>query len=248
MSAAKFRKERAQELRMLNQILQKSSSCQNAHILNDAAGVCINNKPNGADSWGYTLDGLRFEIKTPQNTLPNHVGEILDVEVNFNVAGDCKNADPDAFIHLNFELAITHQTADGTKNICTWHFDRHIEKDSDEDEPNLMNEIHPLYHFQHGGHAMKSIAESLGQVLVLTAPRIPFPPMDALLVVDFILSNFAGDDWKALREDGDYCNWVGGAQKRYWEPYIKMLMSFWEPGPKDRNNISRFWPNLIYVR
>lgn len=240
MSAAKFRAKRAKELRALNQILQESLTCRNAEILNGAADHCLNYMPNGADSWGYSIHGLTFQVGKPQKTLPENGGKFLDVTVDLIVTGKCiENDEPDCFSGLTLDIKVSNTGTNGVENLCTWHFDRHI------DGGNEGNEIHPLYHFQHGGKGMNEIAESLGRVLLLSAPRIPFPPMDALLAVDFILSNFAGEDWHKLRDDGAYKNNIYESQLRLWKPYIHSIWSFWQPGAHDRNKIISLWPNLI---
>lgn len=245
MNANNFRKKRANELRLLGQVLSKSLSCKNPTILNQPANNIY--APSGKDSWGYNLDGLRFEVEIPQNTLPTNLTKNLEVIINLSIQGECVDDDEHDSIHtLKLDIEISSLTNNGDKHLCAWHFDRHIEGQPEEDASTPPSESHPLFHFQHGGHGMEHLADSLGKVLLPPAPRVAFPPMDALLAVDFILSNFCGEEWQNLRDDGTYKNIVGLSQKRLWKPYFKMILDFWSGGdPAKKGNIQRLWPNLL---
>lgn len=72
-----------------------------------------------------------------------------------------------------------------------WHLDNHLRS------AKTPPEVHPLYHLNFGGQRLASCrldgANKLFFGLVeLEAPRIQLPPMDAVLLVDFVLSNFDG--------------------------------------------------------
>lgn len=244
-NSAAFRKERASELELFAEVLAHYDACKNAWVINSAASQCRTNTPYGTDSWGYEINGLTFEVDTPQNTLPSGAGEKLEVEVNLKLAGGCSDEClADAFEELVLEIGISSlEKLDDRRRLCTWHFDRHIEGGAGE-----STTVHPLYHFQHGGHRMKEVEDSLGHVLLIPAPRIAFPPMDALLAVDFVLSNFAGKDWCDIKDDGTYRNRVANAQRRYWEPYIRSLLTWWDHGVKDTKEIIRLWPNLLTAK
>lgn len=69
---------------------------------------------------------------------------------------------------------------------------------------------------------------NLGDVLLLPAPRISYPPMDIVLGIDFILSNFVEKKvYNELRCDPQYKSAVKNAQARLWKPYILSLAHFW---------------------
>lgn len=237
----KFRQDRAAELRQLEEILSRQSvSIVNPNILNAAANRCMTNKPYGPNSWGYEVDGLQFRVKRPQKTIPSSItGPNLVLNLDIEISGQC---DANLKNHIEQLVLNIEVSTEDRSHLCTWHFDRHIfEEEGDEAE-----EAHPLYHFQHGGHGMTDIADSLGRMLLIPAPRLPFPPMDAILAIDFILSNFAGNDWKNLRLDGTYKNRISYSQERFWKPYVEQIMSWWGQGRRvNEHEITMLWPHLI---
>jgi len=222
------------ELLSLAQILDHHSRevILNADVLKSSANQA---KKSGASGWEYQVAGLQMRVRTPQNVLPTQNGDSLLIQVDLDVAGAYDEKDD--LTHLVLQICIH---TDQRQNLCAWHFDRHIKGDEDK-EP---EEAHPLYHFQHGGHAMKEISDSLGKVLLLPAPRLPFPPMDAILAIDFLLSNFAGKQWKKLRDEPSYMRLLKSAQERYWKPYHERVASWWTQGPKD-SKVTDLLPHLV---
>jgi len=153
---------------------------------------------------------------------------------------DCNPNASEPLERLEVNIQITAKDeASNELNISAWHLDRHIGQDDPQD-------IHPLYHFQHGGKQMADIGGSVGRVLLLEPPRLPHPPMEALLSIDFVLANFVGSVWKELREDGTYANRISQAQELYWKPYFKSLHSWWDGTPRQSNQEApALWPNLL---
>jgi hypothetical protein len=238
---ASIRRRISNDLMSLSQVLEKHSAAvvKNAEVLKSSANQCSRQTSNS--EWNYEVAGLQFRVKTPQNVLPSHCGDWLLVEIDLDVGGALDDVLDDCFNSLVLNVSIR---TENHENICSWHFDRHITGDGDDDmdEP---EEAHPRYHFQHGGHAMKGIAEDLGKVLLLPAPRLPFPPMDAVLAIDFLLSNFAGACWKELRNEPIYVRLLKDAQRRHWKPYLERLASWWGAGPKNEAEITTLLPHLV---
>lgn len=246
MNAQVFRQKRAQELRQLNQLLYSVACCKNPEVLLSPASL-VSKARKGGGAWGYSLDGLKFQIDDiPQQTLPKKLKAHLDVIVSLSIEGDCVEEDEHCSIHhLILDVEISSINELGYKCMSAWHFDSHIHNESEHTETHTA-EAHPYFHFQHGGHKMETLAEQLGSVLLTSAPRLAFPPMDALLAIDFILSNFCGKDWQILRGDANYKSIVRAAQERLWKPYFKMISNFWEPGAHaTQSKTIRFWPHLI---
>lgn len=98
--------------------------------------------------------------------------------------------------------------------------------------------------FSMGGDQMDEIADSLGKVLLLPAPRMASPPMEAVLCIDFILSNFAGNEWRNLRDDRTYEKLLQEAQFRLWKPYVDRLASWWSGPKQEKAEILELWPHL----
>lgn len=233
-----IRKRISNELLSLNRILHQNRSgvFHNPEVLLASADQC---KSCGPSNWHYEVAELILNVLVPQNVLPQARHKSMVVTANIDLRGEYDDDAEDCFTDLVFNIRV--ETAN-KESICTWHFDRHIHSAEGIDP----KEAHPLYHFQHGGHAMKEIVGSLGKVLLLPAPRIAFPPLDATLAVDFLLSNFAGSAWQELRNNHEYAKLLREAQERYWKPYIARLAAWWEPGPRsDERKTLALWPQLI---
>jgi hypothetical protein len=82
-----------------------------------------------------------------------------------------------------------------------------------------------------------------GTGLILESPRIAHPPMDAILGIDFVLTNYFCSSRLDFREEGDYSNLLRAAQKRIWLPYARALD--WTKRREDNDWApSRIWPQL----
>lgn len=83
--------------------------------------------------------------------------------------------------------------------------------------------IHPFYHFHAGGSFLKQ--KGSGSLLQLSSPRLPHPPMDIVLAVNFILCNFYSTHEPSLQKqmkilnDPSYQELVARAAKRVYKPY-----------------------------
>lgn len=234
------RKRLSSELLRLHQVLSE----QRTDVISDASPLCSAanqvNRDSKGNRWEYEIAELKLRVKIPQNSLPTSCGEWLNITIDLDIAGACLpdgNAEIDKLI-LNLKI----ETA--TKgNVCSWHFDRHISGDSPTE--NVLSEAHPRYHFQHGGHAMKPFANNLGGMLLLPTPRLAFPPMNAILSLDFVLSNFSGQCWQQLRDEPTYIRLLRDSQQAYWRPYIEKIASWWSETPKKDNECQDLWPHLI---
>lgn len=237
----KFRRDRATELRNLAQLLSKHEVVNDLSPLYSAVDKCSKNTPNGKNSWGYDFDRLWFLVKTPRHTLPKEIGDHLNVELSVSLKGVCEYGSDDPFKELSVSLEVSANDSPTPKNLCAWHLDRHILEAGDHES----EEVHPLYHFQHGGQRMYGL-ENLGNVLLLDPPRLLHPPLDAILAVDFVLSNFMGAKWKQLRDDGEYENMIINAQELFWKPYVNSLSAGWGSVPERQGrNTLLLWPNLV---
>lgn len=232
-SADTVRRDMSTALLSLSQVLANTGGIVvNPDVLKSSANT-VKREAKG-DSWQYQVVGLLLRVDTPQNTLPGSCATPLTVQFDLEMRGVC-NADPlDEVTYLVLELLISSETGE---HVCAWHLDRHIGGGN-------STEAHPLFHLQHGGHAMKEHSEHLGRSLLLPAPRMGCPPFDAILAIDFVLSNFAGDCWQELRTEPTYLRLLQESQKRFWKPYWSKLASWWEQGPRDDKKIEALWPHL----
>jgi hypothetical protein len=123
----------------------------------------------------------------------------------------------DMFLEYTLEIFIKGYK-DKTKvddfSFFSWHLDRELNTDGDY--------IHPYYHFHAGGRHVGD--KNPGDLLMISSPRIPHPPMDILLSIHFIILNFLNSgDFKnktAILHDDDYISIIQRAQQRLLDPYF----------------------------
>lgn len=158
---------------------------------------------------------LKFTIKDniPRNTTPlvPSLDVLLDVFYK-----ETDNTDI-PLSQYNFRVTVEGKNQNGLFK-SSWHLDY--------DNNNVQDFIHPHFHITWGGNKMKDL--NLGEVLLLPTPRFSYPPMDIVLGVDFILSNFVKVDiYKQIQSDSQYKAAVKNAQEKYWKPYILSLAHHW---------------------
>lgn len=158
-------------------------------------------------AWGYEATTIQLVLQAPKNCRPTISGELfVTLDFSINVSIDENQSLEVNSLNLNI---LFEQTPYKT---C-WHLDKHSQS---------FDYQHPLFHWQHGGHKLKPLDS--GQLLCMPAPRIMFPPLDLILALDFIFSNFLKDEaYKKLRENADYKRIVERSQKRYWTSYFQTL-------------------------
>lgn len=219
-----YRAERANELQDFADLLKKSTALiYDLKPLNDAISECQSSKPNGkVDRWGYKIKNLTFKkVEDLKNLRPRTVEEV-DVQLTVDMAAPCLNEEcsNDCMTHLAINIIVTDSKK---KCVQSWHFDRHIES--------ITQAAHPVYHFQNGGrHIWDNDDAFFGSMLVLESPRIGHFPMDGILAIDFVLSNYFGAEWKKIGATPAYKKIIAKMQKRFWKPYINSLYSVWD-GP-----------------
>lgn len=107
------------------------------------------------------------------------------------------------------------------------------------DERDKSNEVHPLIHFQRGGHSQvdfckqpffvpgaklpKNEGDYWRALLQSPGPRIPCPPMCPILAIDFVIGQHDGILWRRLRQSPEYSAIIRESQERLWDPYFTEL-------------------------
>lgn len=113
-----------------------------------------------------------------------------------------------------------------SQHFFEWHQDVQSKK---QDVSKKYRFIHPFYHFHAGGTFLKP--KGSGSLLQLDSPRLPHPPMDIVLAVNFILCNFFNTQEKSLQkqmkilDDSCYQNLLERAAKRVYKPYYDEVSS-----------------------
>lgn len=235
--AQAFRSERANELRSLADDLYKSGVVSDVSPLLQAATEC-NSRPKNPLGWEYSLSDLYFDTLIPRNTLPKLEGR-LSVQLSLSLAGNCEESSHDSFTELAIDIHAEIISPKAPKSICTWHLDKHIYT-PDSNEPEF---IHPLYHFQYGGYRMASIHAVLGQTLLLEAPRLAHPPMEAILAVDHVVSNYISGGRTLLLDEDSYQRRLRHAQRRWWFPYAQALLQSFDKA--EDPSLWTLWPSIV---
>ena len=245
---SRFRNELAAELLSAADILERERICPDVGPLKAAANQC---KSSGGDHWGYDVSNLILRLVPGTQTLPSGLTS-LDCRLNVSIGGLCSQAnlqeDPMTKAAIDLVLEGTLQTT-GKKYLQSWHFDRHC-SNACAVEPKAA---HPRYHFHFGGKQMEAFAlenglECFDPVLLLEGPRIAHAPLDGVLIIDFLLSNFIGEKWRTLRNDRRYRQIVDASQQRNWKPFVTALMSHW-PSQVIKSSWSPVdvWPHFCQV-
>ena len=235
----KRRQKMAKDLRKLQGVLYEyfptadlsSIECATTQLKDISFIPQIHREASNSNFWGYNLNRLIFNF----DALPRHIRPLncidLKLILDINAVGDCMDFGNlnDPFKWLEFNIVI-EGTKFGNKKIkqvsTSYHLDRHIFKDND-GEPEFS---HPLYHFQFGGRKLIQQEDlKTGELLILDSPRIGHYPMEAILGIDFILSNFFPRKWKKMRsESPEYINLVEEYQELILKPFVHTHASKWQ--------------------
>lgn len=162
----------------------------------------------------HRVESLNFRISdVPRNTIP----KLVIMNVLLDVMFEESNSD----IPISkYYFRVTAEGLDENSKIkkTSWHLDY--------DNNDRQEYIHPHFHLTWGGDMIKDL--DLGDVLLLPSPRISYPPMDIVLGIDFVLSNFIKSDvYKQIQNDSQYKAAVKNAQEKYWRPYMVSLAHHW---------------------
>lgn len=173
----------------------------------------------------YSINDLEFYVgDAPSHTIPTGAGEItITLRMKFGSNEIKKNFEEDFIDPFEFDIIITGLDKDAEYLISSWHLDKHIEGGEE------CKYHHPKFHLTFGGkHMYEVYKDAYGSALIIPSPRIPYPPMDVILGVDFILRNFF--DKKRVRTilgNREYLEIVKKSQDRYWSVYAKMFAGHW---------------------
>jgi hypothetical protein len=252
----KNRKKLASDLRKLSEVLYRYlptaeiSSIERAisQLKDENYIPQIPEKSSNSNLWGYNLNSIIFKFDTiPRHTIPINCKD-LKIIFDLTAIGDNSDAaklnDPLQWLEFNIVVEATKFASDTKKQVrVSYHLDRHI-IGGDEDNSEFP---HPIYHFQFGGRNLAIEKEiDTGDLLVLDSPRISHYPMEAILGIDFILSNFFPKIWKQIKtESSEYNNLIEDYQEQFIKPYIHTHSSYWKYA-HESINYTAFWnPKMI---
>jgi hypothetical protein len=207
-------------------LLDKEKILRDLSPLYKAADMCRNIAP-AKGIWGYDVENLIFrglgEIKVFQNEFDASNAVLT---FSLTIKGKCepsKNEDP--LVALGMQVVIEgFYVGDDVKPACAgWHLDRHNSEDK-------SAFLHPLYHLSFGGIYLESRLDNKDTPVILAdTPRIIHLPMDAILGVDYVLTNFWQTSLLGFRKEGAYVHLLAESQRNLWKPYFDTLHGFWQP-------------------
>lgn len=251
--ADQFVRKRADELRNLSRVLLDSGLIRDPEPLLRAAANCRGYQTDGLFRWEYEMSGLEFpdielRMSDLRHTRPRTTSTV-SLRLDAVVRGTCldEGACEDPFNHLVVDLFADGLTDDGEHLTCAWHLDRHpIQNPAQSAPSDQAANAHPHYHFQYGGRAVWAKDDSeFGTHLLLEPPRLAHPPLDAVLAIDFVLSNYFGSAWGELRrENASYNMLLRDAQDRLWRPYAVALARHWLRESDSVWDPCNIWPQL----
>lgn len=232
-----YRKQRADELREMAELLLKKDLIANPSPIYSAASQSqgeIRTAGKGAPDegrqyWGYDIADLSIKLEPqrhlrPSSALPDLGIGMLSVTVHEYLPvqpdqiGDCYGLLRQACVE--FQIDTFQEIGEDLEELrAAWHIDTHLFTDT------RTKAAHPRFHFQVGGHRLKDVDDKIRGILMPEAPRVPCAPLDAILAVDFILAHYCGDGWKHLSEgEPRYCQVRKSPMQRYWSPYFRTLV------------------------
>lgn len=238
-----YREARQKEMRQLAEILGGTGIIRNVGELNTAASKIS----EGGTPYEWTLDikDLVFSlnkkaIDAQRHRKPSDVAEI-DVQLNVRLHGRClaSGAGHDPFVRLSVECVASARRAGDVK--AKYHSAWHLERQSPGAAADLA---HPAYHLQYGGMRLAPRGDA-GNHLLLDSPRVAHPPLDGVLAVDFVISNYFPKRWRELRStDRRYKDLIEAAQERYWRPYAAASSTRWSTQQCDWDG-AEVWPQVV---
>lgn len=160
------------------------------------------------------IDGLGANnFVNRSSSAPKEQRVRVDMRLEFSI--DESSCDPFSSYQCNIEFFFHNDS----RPCFAWHLDR--EKNTDGDF------VHPRYHFQVGGRSMDGV--EYGDISFFSSPRIPHPPMDAVLLLHFMIQNFINsgkyDKKKDLLKDQEYQDLIEQAQVRVLNRYFEIINS-----------------------
>ncbi|MFT6443605.1 MAG: hypothetical protein ACJAV5_002117 [Vicingaceae bacterium] len=181
--------------------------------------------------WGYTISDIKFNVD--QSSLKHirpsgftNVEIIIELDVESKISEWEKLNDP--FCSLNFRSLIRGTNSKtGKLHYLAFHIDRHNGAET--------NEIHPLYHLQYlQNNKIKAKDEfDHGETLQLDLPRMMHLPMELILGVSTILSNFSPSTYSKLIQNRQFVNLCKDYQQKIWRPYFNSIENYWLKNPAE---------------
>ncbi|MGN6602470.1 MAG: hypothetical protein ACTHK8_08450 [Ginsengibacter sp.] len=223
-----FRQQRATELLLIEKVIKRvlgngiktDPILRAVNQLKDEQFVpSLKDGTQKPEFWGYEIEDFTIPVATDKHVRPigiTNLEMILNMKVIANSAEWTTLSDPLLEMHFN---VIIRGIGTETHYLC-FHIDRHDPGDN-------TTEPHPIYHLQYVVNPYKVNNFNYGSVLQIDTPRIMHYPMDFILGVGFLTSNFFPIAFECLLDDGTFANLYKEYQERLWKPFVHSLADHW---------------------
>jgi len=188
-------------------------------------------------------DDEKFPKRLSHKKSAKNLELFFDLEIEYDSTNFVDNKDPFKKYVFNIVVKGRNKNNANSKLIYAIHFDKHNLKE--QQEGNEPNQAHPAYHFQFGGNKLEDEEQlDSGRALFLDAPRIMHHPMELILGIDFILSNFFPTVWNNIKPLPRYKKILKKYQKDFILPYFKSIVEHLEGTPTVWNS-KEIYPQLV---
>ncbi len=229
MNAQQFKKARAADLNRAADVLESvftgidTSQIRIASASLTTTSPTLKNGTTNANLWGYEIEDLKIPVHTTRHLKPKEINNqnlelLLSMKMVANLNEWEKLVDP--IIELNFKVIIRGVSDKGTHYFC-FHIDKH-------DNSTTTDEPHPTYHLQFTNDPYKEATFDYGSTLILDTPRIIHHPVDLILGVGFLASNFCPSAFESMMDDGYFLSVYKTYQKSILRPYFHTISSHWD--------------------
>lgn len=174
-----------------------------------------------AKVWGYDIEDFVIPLESLKHVQPHSItdGSVI-VNMKLRADVDVWEDMSDPFLELNFNV---HIKGIGDK---VYHFGFHIDR---HDIATTPDEPHPVYHIQYNINPTNANSFDYGSTLYVDTPRLLHFPLDFILGVSFLTSNFFPTAYSFLIEDRAFRKMTAQYQERIFKPYFHTLANHWKP-------------------
>lgn len=177
-------------------------------------------------------EGIAFHtLTTGMSANPATKDQKVDLYLSMSFEYHSEEAEVDEkmkYYNLNLHIKGV-QKNNPSKHDFGWHQDgfEEMQQDVKRKKKRKLQFIHPYYHFHAGGTAIAG--KGPGSLMMLSSPRLPHPPMDIVLAVNFVICHFYCShetrfaDEMGIFEDDDYKQLVERAATRLYKPYYEEI-------------------------
>jgi len=225
-----FRNERARELERMAKLLEKcigsdvnTTSIYKAisDLRNENSIPVLKNGSYDQNIWGYDIEDFEMTIDTLKHVKPDCIknGKVnVSIKLRAKIENWLDMNDP--FVELCFNVFLK---GIGDK---VYHFGFHIDRHN---SIVATIEPHPIYHIQYDINPTGSSEPDLGSIMYIDTPRLLHYPLDFILGINFLTSNFFPTAFNILCEENDFFKLNLEYQERIWKPYFHSIANHWKP-------------------